>query len=188
MVMPKPDITRTGRHRAVFLDRDGVINRSVIRDGKPYPPASLAEFTILPDVADGLVRLRNAGYLLIVVTNQPDVRTGVQSREVVEDMHRMLRRVLPVDDIRMCCHVDSDNCDCRKPKPGMILSAARDWSIDLLSSHLVGDRWRDIEAGKAVGCRTYFIDYNLAEQRPPAPDAVVASLSHAADIILSCSP
>jgi len=171
--------------RAVFLDRDGVINASVVRDGKPYPPASLEELKIFPGVADAIRALREAGFAVVVVTNQPDVATGIQRREVVETMHSNLRNDLLIDDIRVCYHTDADNCACRKPKPGMLLEAAHDLAIDLTSSFMVGDRWRDIEAGKAAGCYTFFIDYGYLERKPRSPDVVVTSLKEAIEIILS---
>ncbi len=174
--------------RAVFLDRDGVLNRAVVRAGKPYPPAGLADFELLPGVEDAAAALRAAGFLLVVVTNQPDVTTGVQRREVVEAMHARLRAAGLCDDIRVCYHTDADGCACRKPRPGMLLDAARDLGIDLARSYMVGDRWRDVGAGRAAGCRTCFIDYGYAETpaglRDCPPDAVVDSLAEAARRIL----
>ena len=171
--------------RAVFLDRDGVINASMVRDGKPYPPASLEELKILPGVAEAIRALREAGFAVVVVTNQPDVATGIQRREVVETMHSNLRNELLIDDIRVCYHTDADNCACRKPKPGMLLEAAHDLAIDLARSFMVGDRWRDIEAGKVAGCYTFFIDYGYVERKPSSPDVVVTSLKEASELILS---
>lgn len=170
--------------RAVFVDRDGVVNRGFVRAGKPYPPATLNEFEFLPGVEAGLERLKTAGFLLIVVTNQPDVATGVQRREVVEQMHDRIRRLLPVDDVRVCFHVDADGCACRKPRPGMLRDAATTWSVSLPDSFMVGDRWRDIEAGKAAGCSTVLIDYAYRERRVE-PDAVAATLLDAAELILA---
>jgi D-glycero-D-manno-heptose 1,7-bisphosphate phosphatase len=170
--------------RAVFLDRDGVVNRAMVRNGKPYPPDTLEEFVLLPGVEHAVIALREAGFLIIVVTNQPDVATGVQQREVVESMHGKLLRDGLCDDIKACYHTDADGCDCRKPKPGMLLEAAREWQIDLSHSFMVGDRWRDVAAGKAAGCYTFFIDYGYREQRADNPDAVVASLSEASQMIL----
>ncbi len=170
--------------RAVFLDRDGVINRAVVRDGKPYPPATLEAFELLPGVPEAVAALRAAGFLVIVATNQPDLATGKQRPEVVQAMHDRLRRELAVDDIRMCVHVDADGCICRKPRPGMLTEAARDWAITLADSVMVGDRWRDIEAGRAAGCRTVFLDYGYAEKRPESPDVILSSLAEASRWIL----
>jgi len=174
--------------RAVFLDRDGVINRAIVRNGKPYPPASLEEMEILPGVADALNALRGAGYLLVVVTNQPDVTRGTQKREVVEAMHSYLMANLPVDEIKTCYGTSSETSDCYKPRPGMLLEAAKTHNINLARSFTVGDRWRDIGAGQAAGTFTIFIDYGYQEERPQNPDATVASLADAAAIILSECP
>ena len=174
-------------HRAVFLDRDGVINKAALRDGKPHPPARLEQLELLPGVAASLQRLRAAGYLIVVVTNQPDVARGTQSRDVVEAIHERLASLLPIDDFRVCYHDDADACACRKPKPGLIVDAARAHDVDLGLSVMVGDRWRDVEAGRRAGCATVFIDCGYQEEQPQGPDAVFGSLPEAADWILSLS-
>ena len=171
--------------RAVFLDRDGVINRSHVRDGRPFAPVSLDELEILPGVLQALQALRDAGFLNIVVTNQPDIATGKQSRETLDAMHSRLMDELPLDAIKVCAHVDTDGCSCRKPQPGLLLEVTRDFNIDLAASYLVGDRWRDIEAGQRTGCRCLFIDYGYAEKQPVKPYVAVKSLTEAADLILS---
>jgi D-glycero-D-manno-heptose 1,7-bisphosphate phosphatase len=137
--------------RAVFLDRDGVINANVMRDGRPVAPTRLDEFRLLPGVEDAVRALKRAGFLVIVVTNQPDVRTGRTPRATVDAMHDVIRSRLEVDDIKACFHTDADGCSCRKPKPGMLLEAARERDIDLARSYVVGDRWSDVEAGRAAG-------------------------------------
>lgn len=169
---------------AVFLDRDGVINANLERDGKPVAPTSLDEFRLLPGVEDAVRRLKRAGYLVIVCTNQPDVPNGLTSRATVEAMHDLVRARLDVDDIKVCFHTDADRCACRKPKPGMILTAAKEHSIDLPRSYVVGDRWRDVVAGHAAGCLTIFVEYGYAQEGPNEPDHVVASLAEAASLIL----
>ena len=169
---------------AVFLDRDGVINANLERDGKPVAPTTLAEFRLLPGVEDAVRRLKAAGYLVIVCTNQPDVATGRTPRATVEAMHDLVRAKLDIDDIKVCFHSDADRCDCRKPKPGMILAAAQEYAIDLPRSYVVGDRWRDTGAGRAAGCLTIFVEYGYEQEGPNQPDHVVASLSEAADLIL----
>ena len=171
--------------RAVFLDRDGVLNAPVIRGGKPYPPDSLAALRILPGVDEALSRLRAAGYLNIVVTNQPDVAKGKQRVEVVEAMHDRLLRELPLDEVKVCYHSDDQGCECRKPKAGMLLQAAKDHDIDLPRSFLVGDRWRDVAAGQAAGCSCFFVDYGYDEKRPEGPYVPVKSLPEAVALILS---
>jgi D-glycero-D-manno-heptose 1,7-bisphosphate phosphatase len=168
-------------HPAVFLDRDGVINRAIVRNGKPFPPQDLASFEILPGVADALARLKAVGYRLVVVTNQPDIARGTQDGMVVESMHDRLRAELPLDGIEMCCDETSDRY---KPQTGMLRDAARDLGIDLSRSAMVGDRWRDVDCGKAAGCFTVFIDHGYAESLRAAPDAVCDGLPAAADAIL----
>ena len=171
--------------KAVFLDRDGVINRSVIRAGKPYPPASTAEVEILSGVSDALEKLKDVGFLLVCVTNQPDVARGTQKREKVEAIHKLLLESLCLDEILVCYHDDKDKCQCRKPLPGMLLDAAGRFAIDLKKSFMVGDRWRDIEAGQNAGCRTIHIEYGYDEKGPSRPpDMKVDSLDGAAEWIL----
>jgi D-sedoheptulose 7-phosphate isomerase len=177
-----------GTNRAVFLDRDGVINRAFVRNGKPFPPATLAELEVLPGVLEGMQALKQDGYKLLVVTNQPDVGRGKQSRETLDTMHQALSSSLPIDDILVCEHTDEDRCECRKPLPGMLLAAAKKHNIDMAASFMVGDRWRDIEAGYNAGCRTILIDYGYAEKSPDhVPDLRVSSLREAADWIIHTS-
>ena len=171
--------------RAVFLDRDGVLNVAVVRDGKPYPPPGIQTVQLYPDAAAALARLKAAGFLLLVITNQPDVSRGNQSRAIVEAQNTAIKAELPVDDIFVCWHDDHDNCSCRKPKPGLLLEAAARYPIDFPASFLIGDRWRDIDAGAAVGCRTILIDRHYRERAPSAePDFRAISLQQAADWIL----
>lgn len=169
---------------AVFLDRDGVLNQAIVSNGKPGVPATLQEFVILPDAQAGLEQLRQRGFLLVVVTNQPDVARGRQSRENIEEMHTALRSALPIDDILACFHDDSDDCACRKPRPGLLLEAQQKYGLDLSRSFLIGDRWKDIDAGNSAGCRTVLIDYGYDERGPEtAPSARVDSLSGAVNWI-----
>ena len=174
--------------RAVFLDRDGVLNRAIIRDGKPYAPKNVSELDILPGVDEACAALRKAGFLLIVVTNQPDVARGTLSRDDAAAVNRALSDRLPVDDVRVCYHDDSDRCSCRKPKHGLLLDATRDWHVDLSASYMVGDRWKDIEAGESAGCKTVFIDAGYSERKPNDPDYCVDSLVEAVDRILQPRP
>jgi D-glycero-D-manno-heptose 1,7-bisphosphate phosphatase len=171
--------------RAVFLDRDGVINGAVVRKGKPYPPDRLEDLRVLPGVPEILARLRAAGFLNVVVTNQPDVATGKQRREVVESMHAFLLSSLPLDAVKVCYHTDADGCQCRKPGPGMLLEAAAELGIDLPASYMVGDRWRDVGAGQAAGCKCFHIDYRYEEKQPENPYVAVKSLSEAGELILT---
>jgi D-glycero-D-manno-heptose 1,7-bisphosphate phosphatase len=174
--------------RAVFLDRDGVLNRALVREGRPYPPASVDELEILPGVPEALDLLHQAGYLLVVVTNQPDVARGTTTREAVEAIHAHLAARLPIDEFHTCYHDDREDCACRKPRPGLLIQAAADLSVNLAQSWMIGDRWRDIDAGHAVGCRTILIDYGYRERAPASPpDAKLGSLREAADWILAKS-
>jgi D-glycero-D-manno-heptose 1,7-bisphosphate phosphatase len=174
-----------GSRRAVFLDRDGVINRALVRGGRPYPPDALEQFELLPGVVEAVASLRAAGFLVVVATNQPDVASGRQRREVVEAMHERIRRFVPVDAIKVCYHGEADGCCCRKPRPGMILEAAEEHSVDLARSFMVGDRWRDVGAGRAARCGTILVGDGYGEIFPDPPDASVRSLREAADLILS---
>ena len=170
---------------AVFLDRDGVVNRAIVRNGKPYPPANVQQMEIMPDAFTALPLLKQAGFRLVVVTNQPDVARGKQTKKEVEQMHQALQSALPIDDFYVCYHDDADGCACRKPKPGLLIQAAAEHGLRLSDSYLIGDRWRDVEAGRAAGVRTVFLDFGYQEQKPKqAPDATVSSLSEAAEWIL----
>jgi D-glycero-D-manno-heptose 1,7-bisphosphate phosphatase len=162
--------------RAVFLDRDGVLNAVRIVDGRPYPPASAADLRILPGVRDACRRLAEAGYLLIAVTNQPEIARGTRSVDEVDRINALLEAELALDDVVVCPHDDADGCACRKPRPGMLLQAAVRWDVELAESVMVGDRWRDVDAGVAAGVRTVFIDRNYAERGPAAPDLTVNEL------------
>jgi D-glycero-D-manno-heptose 1,7-bisphosphate phosphatase len=172
---------------AVFLDRDGVLNRTFERDGTSYPPYSLGELEILPGVADALECLRAHGFMLIGVTNQPDVARKRQTRELIDEMNRFLLDRLPLTEIYVCPHDTADHCECRKPKPGMILQAAREHQIDLSASWMVGDRCSDVLAGQSAGCRTILIDSAWSQGHRCTPDARVADLFEAAEVIVRSS-
>jgi D-glycero-D-manno-heptose 1,7-bisphosphate phosphatase len=169
---------------AVFLDRDGVINKTLIQNHKPYPPKTLDDLNFLPRVKEACEMMTNAGWLLIVITNQPDVARGKVSINEVKKINNYLMKQLPLSEIKTCYHDDIDNCSCRKPKPGLIIEASRNYNINLSSSYFVGDRWRDMEAGQRSGCKTIFIDYNYKEKRPVHFDHCVKSLYEATKIIL----
>lgn len=173
--------------RAVFLDRDGVLNRAM-RDAKmrPLPPRSRAEFEILPGVVEACARLKRAGFTLICVTNQPDIARGTADVAFVDWVNAEVAAACGLDQLRVCPHDDADDCPCRKPKPGMLVDAATEFRLDLARSVMIGDRFRDIEAGQAAGCRTILVDYGYPERAPSRPpDLVVGSLAEAADAILA---
>jgi D-glycero-D-manno-heptose 1,7-bisphosphate phosphatase len=169
---------------AVFLDRDGVLNEAIIRNGKPYPPRDLSQLVITSGAPEALAALKREGFLLIVVTNQPDVARGTASRADIDKINARLSRILPLDAIEVCEHDDNARCDCRKPKPGMILRAWQKFRVDLGSSFMVGDRWRDIEAGQRAGCRTILIGDGYGEAFPFAPTIKLGSLPPAVSWII----
>jgi D-glycero-D-manno-heptose 1,7-bisphosphate phosphatase len=175
----------TTRRPAVFLDRDGVLNASDVVNGEPRPPGTSAELVLLPGVAEACAQLKDAGFVLVVVTNQPDIARGSATPADVDAVNARLQTWLPLDEIVVCGHDDIDGCDCRKPQPGMVLSAARRLGLDLSRSVMVGDRWRDVEAGRRAGVSTVFIDRGYRERRPDAPDAIVAELIDAVPFILA---
>jgi D-glycero-D-manno-heptose 1,7-bisphosphate phosphatase len=179
------DSARTGANRAVFLDRDGVLNRAMVRDGRPYPPSTIEALEILPGVPEAVRRLHDAGFLLIGATNQPDVARGTLQRDVVEAMNARLQTEMPIHAI-LVCYEDDDNCSRRKPNPGLLLEAAEVYAIDLSASFMVGDRWRDVEAGRRAGCRTVFLDLGYNERRPDPPaDYTAADLPAAVSWIIA---
>ena len=179
-------MTSTPTHKAVFLDRDGVINECKVIEGKPYPPLAVEDFKMFSGVVDACRKLKSAGFLLVVATNQPDVGRGTLKQEIVEAIHTEMLRLLPIDRVEVCYHPGkgTSECECRKPKPGMLLRAARELKIDLRQSWMVGDRWRDIDCGHAAGCRTIFVDYGYDEPLKQRPDFRVRNLLEASEIIL----
>jgi D-glycero-D-manno-heptose 1,7-bisphosphate phosphatase len=173
-------------NQAVFLDRDGVINRPLIRAGKPYPPATLDEFEILPGVREACQLFKKLGFLLVVATNQPDVGRGTLAREAVETIHAWMMQQLPIDRVMTCFHggaVYGDPCGCRKPQPGMLLQAAEALKIDLAKSFMIGDRWRDVDCGFNAGCKTVFVDWGYQETLKRQPDYRAGNLLEAAKLI-----
>jgi len=172
------------QHRAVFLDRDGVLVIPEFRAGRSYAPRRLEDFRLYPEAASSLRKLKRAGFLLAVVTNQPDVGHGLIARSEVDAMHEVMCRQLPLDAIKACYHRQADDCGCRKPRPGMLIEAAGELGIDLGESFMVGDRGSDVEAGRAAGCTTVFIDLGYDGPKPDAADHVVHSIAEAADAII----
>jgi len=171
---------------AIFLDRDGVLNRAVVRGGKPYPPNCVEELAIDAGVLEALGRLAAAGFLLIGITNQPDVARGTQTRQRVEEINQVLLDRLPLKQIRVCYHDDKDHCGCRKPQPGLLTAAVQEFGVELGASFMIGDRWKDIEAGRRAGCSTIWLqaDYSEAWQGGP-PDYTATDLNDAVDFILA---
>jgi len=172
------------RKPAVFLDRDGVLVRGEIRDGKLYAPRRLEDFRMLPGAAESVRALRDHGFLTVVVTNQPDIGNGLVAAEIVDAMHAIMRKKMPLDSIEICPHRQTDNCACRKPRAGLLLAAAERFSLDLSASFMVGDRSSDIVAGRSVGCYTLFVDRGYDRCTDVRPDAVVRSVRQAVQHIL----
>ena len=173
------------RRKAIFLDRDGVLNLAIVRNGKPYPPANLNELSIPADAYTALTLLKSAGFVLIGATNQPDVARGKTPQSQVEAINQALMAQLPLDAMRVCYHDDADACACRKPLPGLLTQAAIDYHIDLSQSFMIGDRWKDISAGQLAGCKTIWLKQNYDEPEPPTPaDFITHSLHDAATWIL----
>ena len=170
---------------AVFLDRDGVLNEPVVRAGKPYPPESAEAMRLAPGALAACRELRDAGLPLVMVTNQPDIARGTADPAVVGAINARLQGELHLDEVVVCPHDDADDCPCRKPRPGMLLEAARRLDLDLARSVTVGDRWRDIEAGRAAGTRTVWVDRGYAERAPISPDLTVGDLKESTSWIIT---
>lgn len=170
--------------RAVFLDRDGVLNAAYVRDGVPIPPRSIDEFRVLDGVPEACAALREAGWLLVVVSNQPDIARGQTGAAQVAEINARLRASVSLDEVIICPHEEKDGCTCRKPRDGMLRDAARRWDISLPHSFMVGDRWRDIGAGRRAGCRTILVDRDYEEGCVEQPDYVVRDLPDVLPIVL----
>ena len=175
-------------NRAVFVDRDGVVNSCVVIDGRPFAPTEPGDFKILPGVSEALLKLKNAGYKTVLVTNQPDLSTGKQTWKGLNSMHSALSQRCHFDLIKVCGHVNQDRCTCRKPKPGLLMEASLELDLNLSESYIIGDRWSDVEAGRQSGCKgSFFIDYGYAEKRPSGRFTTVKSLKECVELILGDS-
>lgn len=172
------------KRRAVFLDRDGVLNQAIVREGRPYAPNTMDGIQLIPGAAEACARLKQAGFLLVMVTNQPEVSRGTITLQTVDGMNQLVAKSVGLDVVKLCPHDDAERCSCRKPLPGLLLETANEHNVDLNSSYLVGDRWRDVAAGRGAGCKTIFIDYGYAEKQAENPDFVTGSLTAAAAWIL----
>lgn len=163
-------------YKAIFLDRDGIVNRACITNGKPYPPLKLTDVFLVDGIYQLIKDWHWDGYAVIVVTNQPDIANHIVEAKQVDKINRYLKSWADFDDIFVCPHNDKDNCNCRKPKPGLILEACDKYLIDPAQSYMIGDRAKDIEAGKRAGCKTIFVDYNYKEDKPKNADIIVKSV------------
>jgi len=169
--------------KSVFLDRDGVINKVYIKDGLPQSPNSLDELKILPGVKESIIKLKKLNFICLVVTNQPNVSRGIIEKKNVKEINNFLQHEISFDDIFVCYHDDIDNCNCRKPKPGLLLQAGKKWDVDFKKSFMIGDRWRDIQAGEKAGCKTIFLDYKYNDIKPKSPSFISDTLLNAVYII-----
>ena len=170
--------------RAVFLDRDGVINQTQLVDGVPRPPVSLADIKILEGVVEAIQLLKSHKFVPVVVTNQPDVARGTTTKAKIEAINSFIGGATHIKYFYTCFHDDADECDCRKPAPGLIFRAADDLELDIANSFMVGDRWRDISAGQTAGLESFFIDHSYSERAPQPPFIRVSSLLEAVEIII----
>ena len=169
--------------KAVFLDRDGVINKAKVVNGLPFPPENSKKVFFVKDIELLISSLRNLNYKLIVITNQPDVKRGKTTKSNVEAINDYIKNYLKLDDFFICYHDNNDECQCRKPMPGMLFDAAKKHNISLKKSYMIGDRWKDIKAGNVAGCKSIFIDYNYKEDNKEKADYTVNSLLEIIDII-----
>lgn len=169
--------------KCVFLDRDGVLNDSIVKHGKPYAPCSHEEFKIANGSISTVKKIKSMGFMTIIITNQPDISSGKSSPELMESFHKQLQNKMPIDDIYVCPHLEADNCSCRKPKPGLIYQAAEKHNIDLKSSFFIGDRWRDVGCAFKAGIKSIFIDHGYSEQLQHKPDFIISSIQFAEDCI-----
>ena len=170
------------KKKAVFLDRDGVINEVIFRDNvKPIAPWSIEEFKLCDGITEPLRELKNSGYLLFVVSNQPDISKGLIDIQVVQQMNDIIASQFPIKKVVFCPHEDRHNCSCRKPKPGMLIKLAEEFGVDLKRSYMIGDNWKDIVAGEAAGCKTILI--KRAYNKTVNADYSVQSLQKITNII-----
>jgi len=163
--------------KAIFLDRDGIVNKAIVEKGLPYSPTRLGDIFLTDGIKDLIKKWHDEEYIVIVVTNQPDVANHIITKNKVDKINNYLKSIALFDDIFTCYHNGKDDCDCKKPKTGLFLQAKEKYDIDFSQSYVIGDRWKDIEAGKNIGCKTIFVDYHYDEERPNKPDYTAKSVS-----------
>lgn len=169
--------------RAIFFDRDGVINNAVLRKGRPYSPIDWSEFSWVSGIQYVSQKLKEAGFLLFCITNQPDVGRRLQDHSMIEAFHQYILENLPLEKIYACYDCNDEN-PLRKPKPGMILELCKQYELDLEDCWVVGDRWKDVDAGNAAGCRTIFLDYGYDEALKSTPDYIISDLHELISLII----
>ena len=190
--------------KAVFLDRDGVINELVYYQERGIidSPFTVEHFRLLPGVGKAIKKLREMGYKIVLVSNQPGIAKGHMSEETLDKIRQKMKEELAKDEAFLdgeyyCFHHPEAkvkrlkaNCECRKPKPGLLLQAAQDMDIDLSQSWMIGDGLTDVKAGKGAGCRTILLGRmkcelcRLMDEEEARPDIVISSLMEAAEYIL----
>src|SRR2546425_1474666 len=143
--------------RAVFIERDGILNEVGVGPKNPIVPLTLEEFRIKKEAEPSLKKLKKAGFVLIVTSNQPGLSRGYQSRRELDRMHDLVKRCFPIDDLMICPHDESDHCPCRKPRPGLLIEAAFKWHLNLDHSFVISDKWQDAEAARTAGCTSLLL-------------------------------
>jgi len=147
----------TGMKLGVFIERDGVLNKARVERQYQVSPLTLEDFKVNQEAVPLLKRLKGAGFVLIVTTNQPGLSRGYQSRRELDRMHELLRATFPLDDILVCPHDETDRCPCRKPKPGLLVEAGFKWHLNLDHSFVISDKWQDAEAARTAGCTSLLL-------------------------------
>ena len=175
------------KNKAIFFDRDGVLNAIKRINNKPFPPDNVDELELFPDVRDKLKFLKKLGFYLFLVTNQPDYKRGKQLKKNIVKINSLVKSFYQLDDTFTCWHAYDGQCECRKPKPGMIINASLKYKIYTSKSFMIGDRWKDIEAGNKAGCRSIFLDYNYDEKKPDKYDYSTNSIQDSIDWIIKNS-
>lgn len=154
------------KNKAFFFDRDGILNKSILKKNKPYSPRNLRELILNFELVEFIKKLKKKNFKIIVITNQPDIKSGKLSKYTLRIINLIIKKKFYIDDFFICIHGRNENCHCRKPKPGLIIKASKKWNINLKESFFVGDRLKDMRAGEIVGCNTIFIDYDYDETKP----------------------
>ena len=163
----------------------GVLNSTRVENGRPFAPTHFKDFHLFKEALATTVALKKAGFLLVVVTNQPDVGNGITDCSEVKKMNEHLIDVLPIDRVKVCFHSQTDDCYCRKPRPGMLIETIEEYDIDPYRSFMIGDRWSDVQAGNAVNCSTIFLERGYSEQKQFSADYVCRNLTEATTYILN---
>ena len=176
-------VIRSLDKKGVFLDRDGVINRAILVNGLPKSPKSVGEIEILDGVVEAVKAIKTLKLIPVVITNQPDVARNITSQNQANQINYQIGLATGIEHFYTCFHDDNDKCNCRKPAPGLIYQAVNDLSLDIQKSYLVGDRWKDISAGQAAGCKTFFIDYGYPDKKPEGNFTRVKSLTDVVRIL-----